>query len=333
MSFTKIMTVEQMQDRDKWLELRRTGIGGSEAAVVVFGKSFGQTLFSLWLDKTGQLEKSDDDFDADAKERMLWGQRSESMIAEEFTARTGKKLIRCGMLRSNEHPFMIADVDRLVVGENAIVEIKTTAAWNKEEWAEDCVPDSYVLQALHYLAVTGADTCYFACLLGGQKMVTRELHREDHEEDIEALIEAERNFWENYVACKKLPDVDGTDTCTECLKKLYKGGDEEAIDLDGSIDAEIDNLMDLKAQIKRLETMAQERENKVRLLMGDHEYGRSPKYNVKYSSNFTKTGFNSKQFAKDYPDLYEKYRTENRYRRLLIRESVARKKEREKLNG
>ena len=97
----------------------------------MFGKSFGQTLFSLWLDKTGQLEKSDDDFDADAKERMLWGQRSESMIAEEFTARTGKKLIRCGMLRSNEHPFMIADVDRLVVGENAIVEIKTTAAWNK----------------------------------------------------------------------------------------------------------------------------------------------------------------------------------------------------------
>ena len=90
MSFTKIMTVEQMQDRDKWLELRRTGIGGSEAAVVVFGKSFGQTLFSLWLDKTGQLEKSDDDFDADAKERMLWGQGSETMIAEEFTARTGK---------------------------------------------------------------------------------------------------------------------------------------------------------------------------------------------------------------------------------------------------
>ena len=333
MSFTKIMTVEQMQDREKWLELRRTGIGGSEAAVVVFGKSFGQTLFSLWLDKTGQLERTDDDFDEDAKERMLWGQRSEVMIAEEFTARTGKKLIRCGMLRSNEHPFMIADVDRLVVGENAIVEIKTTAFWNKDEWADDCVPDSYILQSLHYLAVTGAETCYFACLLGGQKMVIRELYREDYEDDIEALIEAERNFWENYVTCKKLPDVDGSDTCKECLLKLYKGGDEEAAELDGSIDAEIDNLFDLKAQIKKLQTMADERENKVRLLMENHEFGRSPKYNISYKSSFTKAGFNTKQFAKDYPDLYARYRTENRYRRLLIRESVARRKEREKLNG
>ena len=338
MSFTKIMTVEEMQDRQKWLEMRRTGLGGSEAAVVVFGRTYHQTIFSLWLDKTGQMERSDDDVDEDAKERMMWGQRSEAMIAEEFSARTGKKLQRCGMLRSNEYPFMIADVDRLVIGENAILEIKTTAAWNKEDWEDNSVPDNYILQGLHYLIVTGAETCYFACLLGGQKMVIRELHREDYEEDIDALIEAERNFWEKYVEPKRLPEVDGSEVCKAVLQKLYKGGDDEALDLDGSIDAEIDNLMDLKAQIKKLETMALERENKVRLIMGDHEYGRSPKYNVKFSSQYTRTSFDSKQFAKDYPDLYERYKRVSNYRMLRIRESVMRRKEREKeerksLNG
>ena len=39
------------------------------------------------------------------------------------------------MYRSKEHPFMIADVDRLVVGEDAGLECKTASAYNADKWA------------------------------------------------------------------------------------------------------------------------------------------------------------------------------------------------------
>ena len=50
------------------------------------------------------------------------------------------------MLRNKEYPFILADVDRLVVGENAFLECKTTASWKEEEWDGDNLPDAYYLQ-------------------------------------------------------------------------------------------------------------------------------------------------------------------------------------------
>ena len=315
MSFTKIMTVEQMQDREKWLELRRTGIGGSDAAVVV-GLNKYRSLFALWTDKTGQSDL-EEERSADAEEKMMWGRRFEDDIADEFSKRTGKKLQRCGMLRSNEYPFMLADVDRIVVGENAIVEIKTTASWNKDQWEGDSVPDSYYCQCQHYMAVGDWDKCYLVCLLGGQKLVIKELERSD--EDIEALIEAEEDFWENYVVPKRIPSVDGTDSCRDCLHKLYKGGDKETFMLDGSLDAILDNRKALKEQIKQLETMVQEIENKICLEMEDHEKGQTLKYKISYPSR-TRTNFNSKQFKEDHKDLFKKYSSSSTYRSLTIKE-------------
>ena len=51
---------------------------------------------------------------------------------------------------------MIANVDRLIVGENAGLECKTTSAYNAKEWDGDEVPAQYILQVQHYMAVTGA---------------------------------------------------------------------------------------------------------------------------------------------------------------------------------
>ena len=59
------------------------------------------------------------------------------------------------MYRSKEHPFMIADVDRLVVGEDAGLECKTASAYNADKWADGNIPLHYVMQCYHYMAVTG----------------------------------------------------------------------------------------------------------------------------------------------------------------------------------
>ena len=53
-----LMTAKQMQDREAWLKMRNTGIGGSDASVIV-GLNKWKSTFKLWMEKTGQAEPED----------------------------------------------------------------------------------------------------------------------------------------------------------------------------------------------------------------------------------------------------------------------------------
>lgn len=321
MSATLVLTWEQCQDRKLWASERLKGIGGSEAGIIL-GLNKWKSQWDLWLEKTGQVEIEEDESDEKRQNRLFFGTESEEMIAKWFTGKTGKKLRRCGMLRNNENPFMIADVDRLVVGENAIVEIKTTSAYNKEEWADDKVPPQYIIQGLHYMAVGGYDRCYFVCLIGGQEPVIAPLERDDYE--IEALIEAEKYFWEHNVIAKELPDVDGSNACAKAIAEHFKGGGTEAEDLEGEYDLLCRDIAALKDDKKKLELVIAEKENKLKVRLGNSEFGRSAKFNV-YFKTANRDAFNSKQFQKDYPELYRKYLKTTSYRSLRVHVSQARK--------
>lgn len=320
MSCELIMTVEEMQDRSKWLEMRKTGIGGSDAAVIV-GLSKWKSPWDLWLEKTGQSTDTEEDDDEKKQNRLFFGTESEEMIAKWFTMKTGKKLRKSGMLRNNEHPFMIADIDRLVVGENAIVEIKTTSTYNADEWKDGKVPPQYIVQGLHYMGVGGYDRCYFICLIGGQDVVVATLERDD--EEIEALIKAEKYFWEHNVIAKELPEVDGSNACAMAISEHFKGGGKEAVDLEGDFDLLCRDLTVLKEDKKKLEAVISEKENKLKVRMGNEEFGRSAKFNV-YFKTANRNAFNSKQFEKDYPELYQKYIKTTSYRSLRVLVSKAR---------
>lgn len=99
-----------------------------------------------------------------------------------------------GTLQSLANPWMHANPDRVIIGENAGLEIKTGGAWSKGLWADDNIPDSYYIQCLHYMAVTGADRWYIAAWLGGQDFVTRRIDR--REDEINELIKEEKKFWD-----------------------------------------------------------------------------------------------------------------------------------------
>lgn len=311
---------EMEKDRLAWLKLRNTGIGGSDAGVIV-GLNTWKTPFTLWAEKTGQIEPED----LSDKESVYWGSVMEDIIANRFTELTGKKLRKSGMMQSEEHPFMLADVDRMVVGENAIVEIKTTASWNKAEWEGDNIPDTYYCQVLHYMIVTGAEKAYICCLIGGQQFVWKEVPF--NKEEAEELIKAEQYFWEHNVIAKELPPVDGTVTCTEALKKKFpNGGEEEAVELDGRIENMLQDRDKLKAEIKAREDQVNKIENELRLVMGNNDFGRSASYNVWYKTT-TRATFDSKGLQKAYPDIYEKFVGQSTYRKFKIAISKARTKE------
>ena len=122
---------------EDWLEYRKQGIGGSDAAVVC-GISRYKSPVELWMEKTGQLPPRRQG------EAAYWGNLLESLVREEFTKRTGISVTKpSAPLPSGEHPFMLANVDGLCedpVHGPCIFEAKTASAYKAGEW-EDAIPD------------------------------------------------------------------------------------------------------------------------------------------------------------------------------------------------
>ena len=148
----------------EWLELRKTGIGGSDAGAVCGLNPYASPM-AVFQDKTsGAVEDQDN-------EAMRQGRDLEEYVARRFTEATGLKVHRSNcMYRSVEHPWMIADVDRLVTGEDAGLECKTASAYSADKWKDG--EDMYILpSSVHELLLVPADGR--VPLLELQKLVKR----------------------------------------------------------------------------------------------------------------------------------------------------------------
>ena len=112
--------------RKQWLAIRKLGLGSSDAAVAV-GLSPYKCPLSLWLEKTGRKEPED----ISHKEAVLWGIELEPVLAQVYAKRTGYRVRRVNaVLQHPEHLFMLANLDREVVGHPdgpGILEIKTAS--------------------------------------------------------------------------------------------------------------------------------------------------------------------------------------------------------------
>jgi putative phage-type endonuclease len=172
--------------REEWLIRRRKTIGGSDAAGIV-GLSRWTSPFSVWADKTGRATEKED------TEAMRQGRDLEDYVARRWMEETGKRVYRLpAMLYHPKYSFAHADVDRMVMGENAGLECKTTFSLDLKQFNGVEFPVQYYAQCIHYLAVTGADRWYLAVLAYGRGFFTFTLERDQAE--IDALMAAEADF-------------------------------------------------------------------------------------------------------------------------------------------
>lgn len=293
-----ILSVKDAEDHEKWLEARALGIGGSDAAVIM-GMNPYKSPYQLWLEKTGQAEAPD----LSDNQYVYWGTKNEANIADWFQEETGKKVKRLGTLQSREYPFMLANVDRTVVGENAGLEIKTAGVSQYRKWKDDEIPDAYYCQCLHYMAVTGADYWYIAVLLGGNEAKWKRIER--NEEDIQHLIMAETDFWK-LVETRTPPPVDGSDSCAAALSAQYKGGDPNySIILPPDIDGVIASLEDDKAIMDALKKQITEKENRLKALLGNAEEGTTDHYRVLWKTQAGRSSVPLAKIKKQTPDIYQ----------------------------
>ena len=86
---------------------------------------------------------------------------------------------------------MLANVDRLIVGEKAGLECKTTSLLTKEEYDAGDIPQHFYIQCLHYMAVTGAERWYIAILILNKAFYVYRIKR--NEDEINALLNKNAN--------------------------------------------------------------------------------------------------------------------------------------------
>ena len=207
-------------DRDQWLQVRKGGIGSSDAAAAV-GLNPYQSQLELWMEKTGRAPVAPPgDGGADDLSPMYWGSLLEPIVAAHYTRRTGHKVRRINaVLQHPEHPWMLANIDREVLGapDVQLLECKTAGIQGAWLW-RDGVPEYVQLQVQHQLAVTGKQAADVAVLLGGQELQIFRIERD--EELIAQLITLEREFW-GYVERDQEPPADGSESADRALRVLY----------------------------------------------------------------------------------------------------------------
>ncbi|MED0702852.1 lambda-exonuclease family protein [Aeribacillus composti] len=302
-------------DRREWLEARTKGIGGSDASVVL-GLNKYKTPFELWLEKTGQVVPQEIQNDA-----AYFGTLLEDLVAKEFEKRSGKKVRKRNvMFQHPHHEFLIANIDRFVVGEKAILECKTASAFLSKEWEGDEIPEAYIVQVQHYLGVLGPEykKGYFAVLIGGQKFIWKEIERDD--ELIEMIFAAEIDFWKNHVLTGVPPAMDGSSAAEQYLKERYAEAEQgKSIDLKREYKDKIDEYLSLKETIKELDERVKALENAIKNELKDAETGFVQNYQVSWKS-VTSNRVDTKKLKSQFPQVYEQVIKPSSYRKFSIKQ-------------
>jgi putative phage-type endonuclease len=245
------------EERAAWLQARKLGLGGSDAAVAL-GFSEYKTPYQLWAEKRGEVEPDD----LSGNPHVEWGNRLESVVAEKYADETGRE-IACvdEMLVHPDHPWMLANLDRRIVGESRGLEIKTSSALvnGRDAWGpafSDQVPEAYLLQVHHYLTVTQYDVFDLAVLfLKDLDFRIYEIRRNPHFSA--QLIEGERAFWHGVV--NGIPP--NAQTIADTRRKFPSHVAKTTIEADEYTRELLEEYLSLDEQIKAMREVEERKEN------------------------------------------------------------------------
>lgn len=281
----------------EWLEDRRKGIGGSDVATIL-GLNKYKSVYQLWLEKTGQVEVT-----SAQSEAAYWGNTLEEVVAEEFSKRTGKKVRRRNrVFEHSKYPFLRANIDRDIVGENAVLECKTANQYLANEWDEDEIPIQYICQVQHYMNVLNLDYVYFAVLIGGQKFIWKKMERD--QELIDMITEKLVEFWTENVEKGIEPAIDGLKATSDFLTQRYLDTEDNQTELNAIFDEKIANLAHLKGDKKIIEENITLLENELKQALGKFNatIGITTNNIVTWKKTQSKR-LDKKKLSEKYPDI------------------------------
>lgn len=310
--------IERPRTREEWLELRNSGVGGSDVAAIM-GLSPWTGPYTIWAEKLG-YEKPDD---ISGKARVEWGRRLEATIFSKFS--DAHPELACThndsglMFRSTERPWAIATLDGWaeVEGEEpCVVEVKT-AHWPTSKQWDGGVPAHYLAQVYHYLSVTGWGRAYVAVLIDGFEYREYEVERDDA--DVEAVVDAVDAFWRENVEGDVPPDsvaaadLPAVRAVNDVGRRDYLDGDRELLEL-------CEEWNDAKADSKRVKAREEELRANICARIGDAVGARFDEGTITWTRGSSKR-FSVPALKEAEPEVYRRYLRPSPYSRLVWRES------------
>lgn len=293
------------------LEARRHGIGGSDIGAIC-GLSPYKTPVDVYLSKLAPepYEQS---------QQAYWGSLMEPLIAQDYAVRHKVALDHPEQRRHAVYEWALGNVDALVP-KQAVVEFKTV--WPNSplenqfgEEGSDRVPDSYLAQVLWYLAIFDLPRAHIVAMF--MRSATVREYVIERQAPLEAmLLERGRLFWENHIVMQqppapiKLTDVD----------RLFKRGDEGlTLEATPELSELCGQLKIRRDELKRITKEAEALEIQIKAEMGNAATLTWEGKPLVTWKNSTSKVFDQKQYANDYPGLYEQYKVPRETRRFLVK--------------
>lgn len=294
---------------DSFAQERTKYLGGTDAAAVC-GLSKRKTILELWLEKTGRVIPKDI-----SKEWFIrLGKLYEDDVCQLFMEETGKKVRRVNeTLFHPKYPFIAANVDRLVIGEDAILEAKTCSDFMAWEWEGEEIPADYIFQCYQYLLVTGKAKCYLAVAVGKTDFIRKEIYRD--ETVLQLLLQKEVDFWTNFVEKDVQPDVVTYRDDAAILTLYPHANEEKEIQLGDDANKLVENIKAFEADKKNLEHMIDQNKNELKIMLGDATSGTTGINRVRWI-NSTQSGFDRTGLKTKYPSIYDEFHRTNPTRRF-----------------
>lgn len=302
-----IDTAGQTED-EQWHFRRSLGLGGSEAGTIM-GLNKYQTAWDLWAIKTGRMPAPD----LSDNMAVKMGHKLEQTVAELYAEVTGKQVRRSNIHHQHkEKPWLVGNLDRVVVGEKRGLECKTASSFAaKGKFGKgnqysptgelvilcDEVPDTYLIQVQHYMAVTGLTVFDLAVLIDGRDFRIFTLHRND--ELIAEIEDQLTDFWFNHVIGDIAPD--GAPIPEQ---EVIKGATVEATP---DITALLGEHKELDDAIKELKAEQDRVDEQIKQFIGESEILVSDGHQVASYKTVTSNRFDTTAFKKAEPALYAQY--------------------------
>jgi putative phage-type endonuclease len=298
-------------DRSQWLDARRKGIGGSDAAAAV-ALSPWKTRLELWLEKTGQIP------DGEETPEMRRGTLLEPVVKQLYADATGHTIeTPAQMFHNPAYPWAIANLDGIVSRER-LLECKT--ARTRQGWGDPGsgeIPMAYLIQVQHYLAVADFGVCDVAVLFGDFEFATFTVEADPDFASL--LMEREAAFWQ-LVIDRVPPAPQLTEEDLRRRWPIAKHGPQAAASAIALQAAAV--LGAVKARQKELEQI--EGQAKA-IIMRDMQEAEELVYSgetiATWKSAKGSEKFDAKAFQAAHPALYQQFMTQTPgSRRLLLKE-------------
>ena len=250
---------------DEWKNIRRQGIGGSDAAAVM-GFSPWRTPYDVWAEKVQGVEP-----EAKNPEALKYGKYAEKYVADTYQERTGYVVRNFNMTISDG--CLQGNVDRLVntsggltsykseIRADVILECKTTNDYN---W--DYVPLFYQAQVQHYLGLVPEAKRADVAVLYKPTGITQIFQIERDDDTIHDMQIYLRDWWEKHVVNGEAP----APMCEADVKKIWRQSDPgKKITADDKIYGFVEKLSEVRRQKKELDAEEKNYIDLIACYMGD----------------------------------------------------------------